>query len=255
MDQEKTNDNNELIYGRNSVMEALKSDTPINRLLVLKEEISGSLKAIVAMASEKGILITYQDRKKLDQLCDKGNHQGVAAYIAAAAYVEPEEILERAKALGEAPFVIILDEIQDPHNLGAIIRTADAVGAHGIILPKRRSCPLTGVVAKTSAGAVSYVPVARVTNIPSTIDYLKEQGLWIAGTDLDGDTEFFNADFKGPIGLVIGSEGHGMGKLTRSKCDFVVTIPMKGSVTSLNASVAAGVVMYEVYKQHRGGRA
>ena len=249
---ESRENNQEIIYGRNSVMEAIKAGTPINRVLYAGGDCAGSLKAILAAAKERGILSATQDRKKLDELCGSRNHQGIVAYIAAASYVEPEDILQIAKDKGEPPFVVILDEIQDPHNLGAILRTADAVGAHGVIIPKHRAAALTGTVAKTSAGAVHHVPVARVTNIPNTIDFLKEQGLWIAGTDLSGTTPFYKADFKGPIGLVIGSEGHGMGKLTCKKCDFVVTIPMCGQVTSLNASVAAGVVMYEIFKQHKG---
>lgn len=250
---ESRENNQEIIYGRNSVLEALKAGTPMNRLLITNGDGNGSLRPILALAKERGVLCVTQDRRKLDELCGNKNHQGVAAYIAAASYVTPEEILQRAQEKGEAPFVLILDEIQDPHNLGAILRTADAVGAHGVIIPKHRAAALTGTVAKTSAGAVAHVPVARVTNIPSTIDYLKEQGLWIAGTDLSGTTPFYEADFTGPVGLVIGSEGHGMGKLTCKKCDFIVTIPMCGQVTSLNASVAAGVVMYEIFKQHKGG--
>ena len=244
--------NQEIIYGRNSVMEAIKAGIPIHRVLYAGGDCTGSLKAILASAKERGILHANQDRKKLDEICGHRNHQGIIAYVAVASYVEPEDILQIAKDKGEPPFVVILDEIQDPHNLGAILRTADAVGAHGVIIPKHRAAALTGTVAKTSAGAVHHVPVARVTNIPKTIDYLKEQGLWIAGTDLSGTTPFYKADFKGPVGLVIGSEGHGMGKLTCKKCDFVVTIPMCGQVTSLNASVAAGVVMYEIFKQHKG---
>ena len=245
---ESRENNQEIIFGRNSVMEAIKAGTPINRLLYTGGESAGSLRTILAMAKEKGILTASQDRKKLDELCGNRNHQGIMAYIAAASYVEPEDILQIAKDKGEPPFVVILDEIQDPHNLGAILRTADAVGAHGVIIPEHRAAALTGTVAKTSAGAAHHVPVARVTNIPNTIDYLKEQGLWIAGTDLSGTTPFYKADFKGPIGLVIGSEGHGMGKLTCKKCDFVVTIPMCGQVESLNASVAAAILMYEATK-------
>lgn len=242
----------EILYGRNAVLEALRGGTPINRLLVLSGSEQGSMRQILAIAREKGIVCVLQERSRLDQLCGNANHQGVAAYVAAAAYVEPEEILARAAEKGEAPFVVILDEIQDPHNLGAIIRTADAVGVHGVIVPKRRAASLTGAVAKASAGAVAHVPVARVSNIPATLDFLKERGLWIAGTDLTGETEFCKADFRGPIGLVIGSEGHGMGALTRKKCDFTVTIPMRGQVSSLNASVAAGIVLYEIFRQHGG---
>ena len=194
---ESRENNQEIIYGRDRVMEALKAGTSINRLIYAKGEGTGSLKAILAFAKEKGILSVAQDRKKLDELCGHCNHQGVVAYIAAATYVTPEDILQVAKDKDQAPFVVILDEIQDPHNLGAILRTADAVGAHGVIIPKHRAVGLTGTVAKTSAGAVHHVPVARVTNIPATIDYLKEQGLWIAGTDLSGTMPFYQADFKG----------------------------------------------------------
>lgn len=244
----------DIIYGRNSVLEALKTENTINRIIALKGEETGSLRAIIAQAKEKGIVCNFQDRKNLDRICGGKNHQGVIAYIASAPYVQPEDILRRAEEAGEPPFVLILDEIQDPHNLGAIIRTADAVGAHGVILPKRRACALTGAVAKTSAGALAHVPVARVTNLSATIDYLKEKGLWIAGTDLTGTVDFYDADFRGPIGLVIGSEGNGMGSKIASQCDFIVSIPMHGKITSLNASVAAGVVMYEIFRQHMSGK-
>ncbi|MBQ8827886.1 MAG: 23S rRNA (guanosine(2251)-2'-O)-methyltransferase RlmB [Clostridia bacterium] len=245
---DENQNNSEIIYGRNSVIEALKAGTPINKIL-MSETSSGSLRVIIAMAQERGIVFTKVSKDKLEELTGTKNHQGVMAYTAAAKYYDVDDILEKAESLGEAPFIIILDEIQDAHNLGAIIRSADAVGAHGVIIPKRRAASLTGVVAKSSAGAVSHVMVARVPNIPNTIDELKKKGVWIAGTDLTGDTVFYDADFKAPTGLVIGSEGNGMGRLVREKCDYVLNIPMKGAVSSLNASVAAGVVMYEVFKQ------
>ena len=238
----------EIVYGRNAVTEAIKSGMPINKVLISSGEISGSLKAIMALVKEKHLVYQFVDKNKLNDITGTKNHQGVALYTSPAQYCEVDDILQKAKDANEAPFVIILDEIQDPHNFGAIIRTADAVGAHGIIIPKRRSVQLTGTVAKTSAGASAHVPIARVSNIPATIDQLKEAGLWIAGTDLTGTVPFYKADFKGPIGIVIGSEGNGMGNLVTKKCDFIVTIPMKGEVSSLNASVAAGVVLYEVFK-------
>ncbi len=239
----------EVIYGRNAVIEALKSDIPVNKLLISGGDISGSLKAIVALAKEKHIVYQTADKAKLTEIAGNAGHQGAVLFTAAGSYCSISDILETAADKGEPPFVIILDEIQDPHNFGAVIRTADAVGAHGIIIPKRRSVQLTGTVAKTSAGASAYVKVARVPNIPAAIDELKEAGLWIAGTDLKGTVPFYKADLSGPIGIVIGSEGNGMGALVSKKCDFILTIPMKGEVSSLNASVAAGVVLYEVFKR------
>lgn len=245
----------ELIYGRNAVTEALKSDLSINRILICQGEQNGRLKAIEALSRQKKVIVQYRTRRELDSMIlqktgEKNvSHQGVAAFLSPAGYVMPEDIIKRAREKGEDPFVIILDGIQDPHNLGAIIRTADAVGAHGVIIPKRRSCAVTGVVAKTSAGATAHVPVARVSNLSQAISYLKDEGLWIAGTDLGGEKEFFNAKLDGPLGLVIGSEGNGMSSLISKQCDYILTIPMKGKVTSLNASVAAGVVMYEIFRQ------
>lgn len=242
----------EILYGRNAVTEAIKSGMPINKVLISSGEVSGSLKAIIALVKEKHIVYQFVDKNKLNDITGTKNHQGVVLYTSPAEYCDIDDILQKAKEANEVPFVIILDEIQDPHNFGAIIRTADAVGAHGIIIPKRRSVQLTGTVAKTSAGASAHVPIARVPNIPAAIDQLKEAGLWIAGTDLTGTVPFYKADFKGPIGIVIGSEGNGMGNLVTKKCDFIVTIPMKGEVSSLNASVAAGVVLYEVFKGRLG---
>ncbi len=240
--------NNEIIYGRNGVLEALKAGTPINRILYTGDP-KGSMSAIMAKAKEARVLVSEVSKNKLTEITGTESHQGVAAYVAPKAYVSVDDILQRAADRGENPFVIVLDEIQDPHNLGAIIRTADAVGAHGVIIPKRRSVQLTGVVSKASAGAVEHVPVARVANIPATLRLLKEAGLWIYGTDLAGNTPFYSTDLKGPVALIIGSEGFGMGRLTKEQCDFILTIPMVGQVSSLNASVAAGVVMYEIFKQ------
>ena len=247
-DESRDDNGGELIYGRNPIIEALRAEKPINKILIAGEK-NGSVNVIVALAKEKGVVFAQTSKEKLDEITEGANHQGVAAYMTAAEYCDVDDIFAAAESQGEFPFVIILDEIQDAHNLGAIIRTADAVGAHGIIIPKRRAAALTGVVAKASAGAALHVPVARVPNIPNAIEDLKKRGLWIMGTDLTGETCFYDADFKGAIGVVIGSEGNGMGRLVREKCDYVLTIPMKGKVSSLNASVAAGVVLYEAFKQ------
>ena len=240
--------NSEMIYGRNGVLEALKAGTPINRILYSGDP-KGSMSAIMAKAKEAQVLVSEVSKNKLTEITGTQNHQGVAAYIAPKAYASIEDILQIATDKKEAPFVIVLDEIQDPHNLGAIIRSADAVGAHGVIIPKRRSVQLTGTVSKASAGAVEHVPVARVANIPATLKELKDAGLWVYGTDLEGETPFYGTDLKGPVALVIGSEGFGMGRLTKEQCDFILSIPMVGQVSSLNASVAAGVVMYEIFRQ------
>lgn len=240
----------EIIYGRNAVIEALRAGTPVNRILIAGEK-NGSVNVILALAKENGVVCVSASREKISELTGTEHHQGVAAFLSAASYCDIGDILRIAEERGEPPFVIILDEIQDAHNLGAIIRTADAVGAHGVIIPKRRAASLTGAVAKASAGAVSHVAVARVPNLPAAIETLKKNGLWIAGTDLAGETCFYEADLQGPIGIVIGSEGEGMGRLVRESCDFVLTVPMCGRVSSLNASVAAGVVLYEVFRQRR----
>ncbi len=236
----------DLIIGRNPVLEALKAGRPIDSVYICGE--GGSLNLIVKLAKERGAVIKQASRQKLDEMSGAASHQGVVAVGACAEYVEIRDILEAARAKNEPPFVIICDEIEDPHNLGAIIRTAECAGAHGVIIPKRRSASLNDTVFKTSAGAASWVPVARVPNIPAAIDELKEQGLWIYGTDASGE-DCSNADLKGPIGLVIGSEGFGMGRLTASKCDFMLRLPLKGKITSLNASVAAGIFMYEILRQ------
>ncbi|MBE7066008.1 MAG: 23S rRNA (guanosine(2251)-2'-O)-methyltransferase RlmB [Ruminococcaceae bacterium] len=242
-------DNTEILYGRNPVIEALKSGVSVNKLLIAQGDNSGSMKVILSLARERQLVYQSVDKKKLDDICGHKNHQGVVMYISAGEYADVSDILDRAREKNEPPFILILDEIQDPHNLGAMIRTAEACGVHGIIIPKRRSVQLTGAVAKASAGALAHMLIARVPNLPNVIDELKKDGVWIAGTDASGDTEFFKADFKGPIGIVIGSEGYGIGELVRKKCDYIITIPMVGKVSSLNASVAAGLVMYEIFKE------
>ena len=241
----------DIIYGRNGVLEALRSERPINKI-IYSGELKGSLKQIEALAITQKVMLARVSRPEMDKICGTDNHQGVAAYVSPKEYATVEDILEAAAEKGEPPFVVVLDEIQDPHNLGAILRTCDAVGAHGVIIPKRRSVQLTGTVSKASAGAVEHVPVARVTNITSTLKELKERGLWVYGTDMQGETAFYNADLKGPVALVIGSEGFGMGRLVAEQCDFLLSIPMEGKISSLNASVAAGVVMYEIYRQRKG---
>lgn len=241
--------NSDILEGRNPVLEALKAGRTINKILIAKGEREGSIRQIAAMAKEMGITIQEVDRRNLDSVSLTKSHQGVIAYVSVKEYVEVDDILKAAENSGKHPFILILDEINDAHNLGSILRTADAVGVHGVIIPKRRAVGLTSVVAKASAGAIEYVPVARVTNIAQTIDYLKKNNIWVIGTDQTGDKEFYKSDLKGPIALVIGSEGEGMGRLVREKCDFVVQIPMMGNISSLNASVAAAVVMYEILKQ------
>lgn len=243
------NERQGLIIGRNAVAEALKSGRAIDSLLVAKGERGGSVGKIIAQCRDKGIVVKETDRRKLDKICEGENHQGVAAWAAVHDYSNVEDILNNARSKNEDPFVIICDEIEDPHNLGAIIRTADACGAHGIIIPKRRGVALTYAVGKVSAGAVEYVPVARVANLPAVIDELKEKGFWIYGADMNG-TSFDKQDYSGSVALVIGSEGKGIGRLVKDKCDFIVSLPMKGKINSLNASVAAGILMYEIAK-HR----
>ncbi len=240
---------NDKLEGRNSIMEALKANRTINKLFIAKGEKEGSIRQIIAMARQKGIITTEVDKSILDGMSTTRSHQGVIAYVAVKDYVEVDDILAAAQEKGEPPFIIILDEISDPHNFGAILRTANAVGAHGVIIPKRRAIGLTSTVSKASAGAVEYVPVSRVTNISQTIEYLKKNNVWVVGTDSTGEKAFYESDLKGPMALVVGSEGEGMGKLVREKCDFVVNIPMKGEISSLNASVAAAIVMYEILKQ------
>lgn len=248
MDNKNNQENTQLIIGRNAVLEALRSERAIDTLLVAKGERNGSIGRIIADCRNRGAVIKEVDKRKLDFLCGGGNHQGVAAYAASHEYAELEDIFSLAKERDENPFIIICDELEDPHNLGAIIRTAECAGAHGIIIPKRRSVSLTWAVSKASAGALEYMPVARVTNLAAAIDELKERGVWIYSAEMDGKP-FFETDFSGAVGLVIGSEGNGVGKLIREKSDFIVSLPMKGKINSLNASVAAGILMYEVARQ------
>lgn len=236
------------IEGRNSVLEAINHSKTIDKIFVKKGEIEGTLKVIVAKALEKGIVIQEIDRTKMQEMSITNNPQGIIALCPAHEYCEVADILEKAKKRGEDPFIIILDEITDPHNLGAIIRTSDASGVHGVIIPKRRAVGLTAIVSKTSSGALEYVPVARVNNIHKEIEKLKKYGLWIACADMKG-TEYFNADLKGPIGIVIGNEGKGVSRLIKQTCDYSIKIPMCGKIGSLNASVAAGLLMYEVVRQ------
>jgi 23S rRNA (guanosine2251-2'-O)-methyltransferase len=236
------------IIGRNPVLEAIRSGRSIDKILIKKGKYEGSIVPIIKKAKEAKILIQEVDRAKLDAIAEGENHQGVIAYVSAYDYVSVQDILSGAADKGEAPFVIICDKITDPHNLGAILRTANCVGAHGVIIPKRNSVGLNSVVAKTSAGAIEYTPVAKVTNIANTIDDLKKAGMWIAGADMDGDN-MYNVDLTGSLGLVIGSEGEGISRLVREKCDFIASIPMNGQINSLNASVAAGVLMYEALRQ------
>ncbi|MBQ7549234.1 MAG: 23S rRNA (guanosine(2251)-2'-O)-methyltransferase RlmB [Clostridia bacterium] len=248
MEKEKRGAENELIIGRNAVSEALNGGRSIDTLLVARGERNGSIGRIIARCRDMNVVIKEVERKKLDFLCSGGAHQGVAAYAAIHEYSSVEDILDLATQRGEAPFVIVCDELEDPHNLGAIIRTAEAAGAHGVIIPKRRNASLSYAVGKASAGAVEYVPVARVANIASTMDELKKKGVWFYGADMDGES-WCGVDYSGGVGLVIGSEGRGISRLVREKCDFIVSLPMKGKINSLNASVAAGILMYEVSRQ------
>lgn len=236
------------IEGRNAVLEAFRSGKTIDKLFVLDGCQDGPVKSIIREAKKTDTIINFVDKERLDRLAGTGHHQGVVAQAAAYEYAEVEDILKAAKDKGEAPFIFILDEIEDPHNLGAIIRTANQAGAHGVIIPKRRAVGLTATVAKTSAGAINYTPVAKVTNISKTIEDLKKQGMWFVCADMDGTT-MYDLNLTGPIGLVIGNEGSGVGRLVKEKCDFVAFIPMKGDIDSLNASVAAGVLAYEIVRQ------
>lgn len=236
------------IEGRNAVIEAFRAGKTIDRLFILDGCQDGPIKSILREAKKGDTIINYVKKERLDQLSETGKHQGVIAYAAAYEYAEIEDILNAAKEKGEPPFIILLDGIEDPHNLGAIIRTANQAGAHGIIIPKRRAVGLTATVAKTSAGAINYTPVAKVTNLAATIEELKEQGLWFVCADMEGEV-MYKQNLKGPIGLVIGSEGEGVGRLVKEKCDYLAKIPMFGNIDSLNASVAMGILSYEIVRQ------
>ncbi len=243
--------NDNLIIGRNAVIELLKSGREIENILIAKGEREGSINRIISMAREKGVVVKNVDRKKLDFMCANGNHQGVAANVPAHSYSTVDEILELAESRGEAPFIVICDEIEDSHNLGAIIRSAEACGAHGIIIPKRRNVGLNFIVAKTSCGALEYMKVARVSNLASTIEELKKKNIWVYCADMYGQP-WCKTDFSGGCALVIGNEGKGVGRLIKEKSDVTVALPMRGKVNSLNASVAAGILMYEITKQRLG---
>lgn len=238
----------DLVAGRNAVIEVLKGNRSVNRLLVANGSAEGSMRELIAVAKEKGINIQFYDRSKLDAMAPGIRHQGVLAQVPPVQYAELEDILQIARDRNEPPFIVLLDELEDPHNLGAILRTADAAGVHGVLIPKHRSCPLSATVAKTSAGAVEHVPVARIGNMVQTIKKLKKEGLWVAAADMDG-TDYYDTDLTGSLLLVIGSEGQGVGRLIKEQCDFVVRIPMVGKINSLNASVAGSILMYEAMKQ------
>ena len=240
-----------LIEGRNAVTEALRAGASIDKLYIAKGETDRTLGRIAAQAKKAGAVVMEADRRKLDAMSATHSHQGVIAVAAAAPYATVEDILQAAAARGEPPLLVVCDELSDPHNLGAVIRTAECAGAHGVIIPKRRSAGLTAVVAKTSAGAVSYLPVARVPNLPAALKALKKQGVWVFGTAAGGPVPLYEADLRLPAAIVIGSEGDGMGRLVQESCDFLVSIPMHGRISSLNASAAAAILLYEAVRQRR----
>lgn len=241
----------EIIEGRNAVIEAYRAGKCIDKVFILDGCQDGPVLTVKREAKKAGSLIKYVDKARLDQLSETGKHQGVIAYTAAYDYAEVSDILQAAKDNNEDPFIVILDNIEDPHNLGAIIRSAHQAGAHGVIIPKNRAVGLTATVARTSAGALNYIPVAKVTNLSKTIEELKNNGLWFVCADMDGEL-MYDLNLKGPIGVVIGSEGEGVSRLVKEKCDFIASVPMKGKIDSLNASVAAGVLCYEIVRQRMG---
>ena len=238
-----------LIEGRNAVIEALRAGAAIDKIYIARGETDAALGHIASTAKNRGIVVAEADRRKLDGMSRTKSHQGVVAVAAVREYAGVDDILNAARERGEAPLIVVCDELSDPHNLGAVIRTAECAGAHGVIIPKRRSAGLTAVVAKTSAGAVSHLPVARVPNLTAALKDLKEQGLWVFGAAAEGGTRLYDADLRGPAAIVIGSEGDGLGRLVRDQCDFLVSIPMRGKINSLNASAAAAVVLYEAVRQ------
>lgn len=237
------------VEGRNSVLELLESGKNINKIFVTKGERHGSINKILAIAKEKRVIVVEKDKRQMEEMAQTQNYQGVIAIVPPFEYCEVEDILQEAKNRKEDPFVLILDGIEDPHNLGSIIRTAETAGVHGIIIPKRRAASVNSTVNKVSAGAVEHMKIARVTNITETIEKLKKEGLWICGTDINTNKYYYNQDLTGPLGIVIGNEGNGIGDKVRKSCDFLVKIPMKGKVTSLNASVSTGIIVYESVKQ------
>lgn len=244
-------DEGEFLAGKHPVLEALRAGRPLNKIWIA-DQARRSLAPILEEARARGVVVQTADRRKLDQLVPGAAHQGIVAQAAAIGYASVEDILARAAELGEDPLLVLLDEVEDPHNLGSVLRTAECTGVHGVIVPKRRSAGLTPVVAKTSAGAVEYVPVARVSNLSQAIDTLKKAGIWVAGAAGEAETSVYGANLKGPLAIVIGNEGRGLSRLVRESCDFLISLPMYGRINSLNASVAAGVILYEAVRQRRG---
>ena len=247
--EKKTENYNDQIEGRNSVLELLESGKDINKIFITKGERHGSINKIIAKAKERKIIIVEKDKKQINEIAQTQNHQGVIAIVPPFEYCQIEDILEEAKNRNEDPFILILDGIEDPHNLGSIIRTAETAGIHGIIIPKRRAAFVNSTVNKVSSGAAEYMKIARVTNISDTIERLKKEGLWVCGTDINTNTYYYEQDLTGPLAIVIGNEGSGISQNVKKNCDFLVKIPMKGKVTSLNASVSTGIVVYEALKQ------
>lgn len=247
--QKETRTYDDQVEGRNSVLELLESGKDINKIFVTKGERHGSINKIIAMAKEKKVIIVEKDKRQMEEMAQTQNYQGVIAIVPPFEYCQIDDILEEARNKNEDPFVLILDGIEDPHNLGSIIRTAETAGVHGIIIPKRRAATVNSTVNKTSAGAVEHMKIARVTNISDSIEILKKEGLWICGTDINTDKYYYDQDLTGALGIVIGNEGNGMSDKVRKNCDFLVKIPMKGKVTSLNASVSTGIIVYEAVKQ------
>ena len=248
-EKKETYPSEDQVEGRNAVIELLESGKDINKIFITKGEKHGSINKIISMAKERKVILVEKDKRQMEQMAQNENYQGVIAVVPPFEYCEIEDILDKAKEMNEDPFVLILDGIEDPHNLGSIIRTAETAGVHGIIIPKRRAVAVNSTVNKVSAGAVQYMKIARVTNITDSIEKLKEKGLWICGTDISTDTYYYNQDLTGPLGIVIGNEGTGISDRVKKSCDFLVKIPMKGKVTSLNASVSTGIVIYEAMKQ------
>lgn len=247
----EVNIENEILSGKNPVLEALRAGREMNKVWIAEGVKKAGITEILELAKEAGVIVQFVPKNKVEQLTDGANHQGIAASVAAYRYAEIDELFELAASRNEDPFFLILDELEDPHNLGSILRTADATGVHGVIIPRRRAVGLTGVVAKTSTGAIEHIPVARVGNLSQTVEDLKKRGLWIAGTDAKGSSDYRRMDAKLPLAIIIGSEGKGMSRLLKEKCDFLYHMPMVGQVTSLNASVAAAILMYEVLRNRQ----
>lgn len=239
----------DVLVGRNAVSEALKSSRAVNKLLIADGSREGSVKEIIALAKERGVTYEFVSRAKIDGLAKGYRHQGVLAYVAPVAYAELDDIVEKAFDAGKKPFLVLLEEVEDPHNLGAVLRTADAAGVDGVLITKRRSCPLSATVAKTSAGAIEYVPTAKIGNVVQTLNELKKQGFWVVGADMDGSVDYDKADYTGALLLIIGGEGRGISRLVKENCDTLVKIPMRGKINSLNASVAGSILMFEAAKQ------